>query len=522
MLMRTSSTILLVLSMEAVIAQIPPVLEWQGCFGGTGQEGSAVIAATPDGGLIMATFTQSNDGQVSGNHGGQDVWVVKLDEARAIQWQRCYGGSGNDAGGGVHVLGDSGYIVTAITNSSDGDVSFNHGGSDVWVIRLSPQGDLLWEKTYGGPGFESASRSILTEANEVFIAGRSQQIGGDVTSNSGGSDMWLLRIDLQGVLLWQRSLGGAGFDEGKDLAMAPDGGLLAIAQTDSDGQAVQGNHGGYDMWAVRLDPIGEVVWTRCIGGSANDYGNRLIRLANGDWLATGSTESNDGDVTGYHGAGDGWLTRISDSNAIVWSKAIGGNLGEVLSPLIELGDGSILVGGSTSSNDGDVTFTPLASDSWLLGVSPDGTIQWQTHFGGSGGEGVASLVQLPLSGYAFGTSTTSNDGDVSGNHGGSIPIDAWVFQVSPISSIAEGIASNSIVAYPNPAHDILHLQLPDSWVQAPSYTLFAPSGQVALKGKFTRVHGTGTVDVSGLCTGVYSLVIQERDQMAFGKITIVR
>lgn len=207
-------------------------------------------------------------------------------------------------------------------------------------------------------GYEACQRSLYSPTYGLTLIGKSDVAGGDVTSNFGSRDAWLLRLNDAGDILWQRSYGGTLLDEGKDLAPAPDGGLFAIAQTSSNNGQVQGNHGGYELWAFRLDATGEILWQRCIGGSGDEWPNRIIRAANGDWLISGFTYSNDGDISGYHSEGDAWLTRVSDDNQLVFSTVYGGSSGEGFGPLLELGDGSILVAGSTSSSDGDVSGQP--------------------------------------------------------------------------------------------------------------------------------------------------------------------
>lgn len=159
--MRAIILFLMLLLAHGLLAQTPPELAWQGCYGGSGQEGSAVIDGTQDGGLIIASFTQSNNGQVTGYHGNTDIWVVKLDESGSIQWQRCLGGSGYDAPAGVHATSDGGYLAVGFTNSTDGDVSGNHGSSDAWVVKLTATGEIEWQRAYGGTGAENARASLI-------------------------------------------------------------------------------------------------------------------------------------------------------------------------------------------------------------------------------------------------------------------------------------------------------------------------------------------------------------------------
>ena len=111
-------------------------LQWQKCLGGSRDDSAHSIQQTSDGGYIVAGFTDSNDGDVSGNHGGWDVWVVKLNSTGSLQWQKCLGGSDFDYAYSIQQTSDGGYIVAGGTYSNDGDVSGNHGDMDFWVVKL--------------------------------------------------------------------------------------------------------------------------------------------------------------------------------------------------------------------------------------------------------------------------------------------------------------------------------------------------------------------------------------------------
>ena len=115
----------------------PGSLIWQKCLGGSNRDYAYSISPTDDGGYIVAGGTDSSDGDVSGNHGNYDVWVVKLNSAGEILWQKCLGGTGEDCANSISPTNDGGYIVAGYTYSSDGDVSGNHGDRDVWVVKLA-------------------------------------------------------------------------------------------------------------------------------------------------------------------------------------------------------------------------------------------------------------------------------------------------------------------------------------------------------------------------------------------------
>lgn len=495
----------LLLCLNAV-AQVPPGLAWQGCYGGSGYDSGGAVASTENGDLYIASYTQSNNGQVSGNHGGGDIWVVKLDEDGGLQWQRCLGGSGSDSPAGIHATSDGGAIVIGTTSSNDGDVGGNHGSSDAWAAELNGQGVMEWQRCYGGSGAETIRMSKRKSDGNIVLVGSSRNANGDVTSNAGSADLWVVEIDAFGDIVWQRSYGGPGEDTGWALALDEAGGLLALGIVATNGGLVQGVHGGNDIWAVRISATGDVAWQRCLGGTAYDWGFNAIQASNDDWLVCGMTESSDGDVEGHHAQNDAWLIRLNDDGGIEWQRPIGGTGSESFSAISELADGSILLRGSTDSSDGDIQGAPQLSDGWLLNVSADGsTINWQALYGGSLSDGFFRLEGLASMGLVIAGSTSSNDGDVSGNHG---DLDTWLARITPLSGITESDAAQRAHLFPNPCSGTLQVDLPGGWLGAAHFRLLDAEGRLVTQGTTDHAASAGILDLSTLPAGLYNLVVQ--------------
>ncbi len=226
------------------------------------------IRQTRDGGYIVIGTTGSNDGNVIGNHGSEDVWVVKLDASGAIQWQRCLGGPGNDSGKSVQQTADGGFIIAADTSSTEGDVMGNHGGSDIWVIKLDASGNVQWRRCYGGANDDTAGSVQTTSDGGYILIGTTNSSDGDVSDNHGGSDIWVARLNAAGHIQWQRSLGGSGTDNGFSVIQMRDGGYLAAGQTSSTNDDVSGETGSNspDGWLVKLDASGRTQWQRVLSG----------------------------------------------------------------------------------------------------------------------------------------------------------------------------------------------------------------------------------------------------------------
>lgn len=231
------------------------VLQWQKCLGGTASDYGFGIQKTTDGGSIIVGLSASNDGDVTGNHGGgADVWVVKLNSAGTIQWQKCLGGSALDYGYHIIQATDGNYVLTGMSNSNDGDVSGNHGGFDMWVAKISStgSGSLIWQKSYGGTGYEVGNKVIQTADGGYAIWGNADVNSGDVTGNHGDSDGWLVRINSTNTLQWQLSLGGSLADYGEGLALDTDGAYIVTSLTGSTDGNIVGNHGNGDIWGAKV------------------------------------------------------------------------------------------------------------------------------------------------------------------------------------------------------------------------------------------------------------------------------
>ena len=472
-------------------------ITWQKCLGGSANDFIASSVQTTDGGYILIGNTSSNDGDVSGNHGGTDVWVVKINSLGIIDWQKCLGGSDYDDGYSIQQTTDGGYILFGFTVSNDGDVSGNHGGTDVWVVKLTSLGVIQWQKCLGGSGFEYCGTIIkqTTDGGYIFSGQTQASNDGDVTGNHGADDVWVVKLSNLGVIEWQKCLGGSNFDEGQNILQTTDGGYILSGYTLSNDGDVSGNHGNIDAWVVKLSNLGVIEWQKCLGGNADDAGTSLLKTTDGGYILSAYTLSNDGDVSGNHGGRDVWLVKLTNLGIIQWQKCFGGTSYEYGSSIIQTTDGGYVLSGSTVSNDGDVSGNRGGSDAWVVKLTSLGIIEGQKCLGGSGTDGGLSIQQTTDGGYILTGVTQSNDGDVSGNHGGA-GNDAWIVKLT--SDLAtNNFAINTITTYPNPMQNTLHVEIEKEFTG----TIFD------ITGKTLMTINTKDIDVSSLTAGIYLIDI---------------
>jgi hypothetical protein len=229
-------------------------LQWQKCLGGTDIDDAYSIQQTTDGGYIVAGFANSTDGLVTGLHVSMDYWVVKLNGSGNLQWQKCLGGTGGEIGTSVIQTLDGSFIVAGYTTSTNGDVTGNHGGYDYWVVKLDGAGNLQWQKCLGGTSDDVANSIHQTTDEGFIVAGYTSSTNGDVTGNHGDYDYWVVKLDSTGNLQWQKCLGGTNQDRGFSIQQTIDGGFIVAGWTSSNNGDITGNHGHADGWIVKLAP----------------------------------------------------------------------------------------------------------------------------------------------------------------------------------------------------------------------------------------------------------------------------
>jgi len=292
-------------------AQQAPAIQWQKCLGGTESDYANSIQPTPDGGYIVAGFTNSTNGDVTGKHGGYDAWVVKINSTGSLQWQKCLGGTSFDEAKSIQSTPDGGYIVAGYTQSTNGDVTGNHGGADAWVVKLSSTGSLQWQKCLGGTGADEAWSIQPTPDGGYIMAGYTDSTDGDVTGNHGLNDAWVVKLSSTGSLQWQKALGGMNGDFANSIKPTPDGGYIVAGYNYSNNGDVTGNHGDADVWVVKLSSTGSLQWQKCLGGTYTDIAQSIQPTPDGGYIVAGDTKSTDGDITGNHGDfDDAWVVKL--------------------------------------------------------------------------------------------------------------------------------------------------------------------------------------------------------------------
>lgn len=417
-------------------------------YGGNNIEYPLYGIQTKDGGYITAGFSNSSiSGNVSAsNKGGDDIWILKLAANGSVQWDKSLGGNSTDHARSIEQTSDGGYIVCGYTSSSNnGDVAHtNHGNSDFWIIKLDAAGNVQWDKLYGGNGNEQGIYAHQTTDGGYIVTGHSTSSNnGDVThTNHGNSDIWVLKLDAAGNIQWNQLYGGNGGEDSYSIKQTIDGGYIVsgFSNSSQNGNVSDVNNGGNDYWILKLDSSGNIEWDKLYGGANNDQAITIRQTTDGGYVIGGfSNSSQSGDISQTNNGGsDYWIVKLDILGNLEWEKLYGGTDEEQNTFTIQTNDGGYLLAGWTqSSGSGDVAGTNKGLiDVWLIKLDRTGNKQWEKLYGANGVEQAVAVAQTQNGGYAvFGASTSQNNGDVTQANNGSY--DFWMFTIDSNGNILE-------------------------------------------------------------------------------------
>ena len=312
-------------------------IEWEKTCGGVSDEHPSAIAPTVDGGLVMTVST------LSFGSGHVDTALVKLDSQGDMEWQKVLGGVEADRPMALRQTSDGGFIVASHS------FSFGPGLYDPWIMKFGSSGDAAWQKTFGKSSTDDFANDIAETTDGGYV------IGGGIR-NTGGYDLWVVRIGAEGATEWEKSYGGGGEEQAYAVRQTDDGGFIVAGYTLSFGA------GGVDGWVLKLDSAGSVEWEKAFGGPSEDLFYSLDKTGDGGFILAGPTDS--------LGAGgkDVLLLKLDARGDVEWRKTYGGEGEEQAYSVRRSGDGGFIAGGfSASFGAGD-------DDAWVLKVDAEGNI----------------------------------------------------------------------------------------------------------------------------------------------------
>jgi hypothetical protein len=294
-------------------------LEWEKSFGFSGHDHSYDLVQTADGGFFFVGFLDviSSGGQGSTSkrnsltrHGVGEFWGTRLDAKGNLLWRRYFGGTNNDRAHSVVQADDGGFIMAGFSESVDSDISLSKGSYDFWVVKVDAKGEFVWERSYGGSGIEVSYDIAKTSDNAYVITGHTFSSDEQVAKNNGVSDIWLIKIDDSGALLWERTYGGTRYDTAQSISLTGDGGFVISGNSRSSDMDVTKNAGENDIWILKTDSDGDLIWQQTYGGSELDSGYDALEREDGSILVVGSSPSTDFPMLQNKGMSDLVLIKV--------------------------------------------------------------------------------------------------------------------------------------------------------------------------------------------------------------------
>ena len=363
------------------------------------------------------------------------------DDLQNVDWALNFGGTGDDSPRSIIQTNDGGFAILGITNSTDGDLSFKTlSVNDYWLVKLNAKGEMEWQKTYGGSKDDQGQQIIQTTDGGYAITGYAMSDDGDGSTNQGFHDNWILRLDSNGIILWEKSFGFSGHDHSYDLVETPDGGFffsgfLDVTSSNGEGSTDKSSltaHGVGEFWGTKIDANGNLEWRKFFGGTNNDRSYGVVNAHDGGYILAGASESDDFDVSNPKGSYDFWAVKVDKNGNFEWESSFGGTGIDQAQDIMATVDGGYVIVGNTFSSDTQVTDNKGQSDVWLIKIDDNGQLLWQRNFGGAGFDAAHSVRPTQDGGFLICGNTKSFDGDVSENFGEN---DIWIFKTDSVGQL---------------------------------------------------------------------------------------
>jgi len=361
-----------------------PEEEWNRTYGGSSDDVGTYGQQTKDGGYIITGYTSSYGADapfswlIKVQHRG-DLWLIKTDAKGHKEWDRTYGGLGKDLGFFVQQTKDEGYIIVG------GKKSFwIVGNYDLWIIKTDAKGNVLWDRTFGGSGEDLGFSVQQTNDDGYIIAG--------YTSFTNGKKAWIIEIDSQGNKQLDMATGRAD-SEAASIGLTKDGGYIIAGYTPSSGS------GKEDVWLIKTNSKLHWDWLKTFGGPSRDLGLSVQETEDGGYIIAGLTESFGA------GKGDVWLIKTDPKGDKEWDRTFGGSNFDSGASVQQTRDGGyIITGYNTITTDNVRSYSRLFNSAnigrvWLIKTDSKGIELWNETFGGTRNDWGNSVQETRDGGY---------------------------------------------------------------------------------------------------------------------------
>jgi hypothetical protein len=311
---------------------------------------------------------------------GYQAYLVKIDANGNQSWESALGGSHSEYAFDVRQTTDGGYIVVGSTDS------YGTGDYDVYLIKTNPLGNLVWQRTFGGTGEDDGYSVRQTIDGGYIIAGRTESFG------AGGSDVLLIRTDANGNMLWQHTFGGTSRDESNWVEQTSDGGYILCGSTASYGI------GTSDVYLIKTDANGNLTWQQTYGGVRDEYGYCVQPTSEGGYVISGATIHPPNISKVY-------VVKTDDTGNLTWEQSFGRSGLDYGAGIRQTMDGGYAIVGRADAVG--PLWHPFAS---LYKTDTQGNLVWQQNYGGYFANYGYSMQFTPDGGYIIAGSAFAFEG----------------------------------------------------------------------------------------------------------------
>ena len=422
---------------------------WEKSYGGKHSEYLFDAQPTADYGFILAGSSLSNKSgnKTDNNNGDLDYWVWKMDEKGELDWQKSFGGSGFDLLQSIKNTRDGGFILAG-TSSSNADFQKKdscRGVTDFWVIKLDAKGEEVWQKTIGGSGQDELLCAFQTRDGGYMLGGSSssspipfeeetenensiKKLKPDLYTKTeksrGNMDYWIVKLDKEGTVLWQKTYGGEYADLLRSMEQTKDGGYIlgGYSNSSQSGEKTDAITGIGDYWIVKIDDVGSIEWQKTYGGNGDNQLYVIHQTQEGGYIAGGNSNSTTS-LTSLGGnvrsGTDFWVLKLDEKGTVLWSETYDYGKVDILTSLVENKDHTYLIGGYAKNESANSLEKVIKKDEEgindyiALKIDEKGAVLWDKTVGSNGEDILRKLIETRDGGYLM--AGTSNAQSTSGS-----------------------------------------------------------------------------------------------------------
>ena len=332
------------------------IIEWMKIYGGSDDDIGNDVIESLDGSFYIIGYSKSNDGDASFNKGQHDNWLIKTDFLGNLIWEKSYGFSGHDHAYNIIKTNDGGIFFNGfidITASEGEGSSLRHGVGEFWCHKVNMNGEIIWRRFFGGSNNDRSYDAIETLDGGFILVGTSESQDFEITNPNGSYDMWIVKISSNGELIWEKSIGGSAIDEGITIFKTEDNNYMILGNTNSskiEGTEIQGMN---DYLFIKIDSDGNIIFKFRHGTQNFDYAKDMIQSKDGSYFVVGYSR-NPENIQGINLQNNSVFLSQAQSNGVIQKTwALSGANEDLGYSVCQLKNGKLVIVGSTESTDHD-------------------------------------------------------------------------------------------------------------------------------------------------------------------------